>query len=555
MTALGGYNAPGIGGGFYSAAGTLRIEDGTVTATGGSYGAGIGCGAYAASGSVTIAGGDVTATGGLQAAGIGGGYYADGGGRCVIAITGGTVTAVGGEQGSGIGGGYLTSGGTISISGGAVAATGGQQAAGIGGGYARSGGTITISGGTVTAEGGRNGAGIGGGVNSGAGTIAVTGGTILAARGGEGAAGIGAAGNDSASGDSIRISGGTIVEAQGGSEAAGIGLGSGRVDFCNGTVEITGGVILRAAGGESAAGIGGGRYGSIASLSITGGTVYPVAGSGASALGRGAGDSNRTGPVTVDGGAIYAAKNMVDPAATNQFDYAVFPVDFDIGLPTNKAVSVDLKLLGYIGYIWNNQYRSFSEYGARDLYTDENGVLRLWLPSTAPNVFTATITMEDGSVHYFVFQIEKDGTVVQADYLVVNGEYVTDRANAIGTGWFYTTNNCLVTLTGDAIIEGISTNGAHRLFVNRGGASHVTLQGLDLRVRNERNASAVVVSNNCTLSLEPGLTNRIAATGQYAAGIEVVSDVALTICSSADLANQGTLAVQGGEKAAGLGSR
>jgi hypothetical protein len=122
------------------------------------------------------------------------------------------------------------------------------------------------------------------------------------------------------------------------------------------------------------------------------------------------------------------------------------------------------------GYISDKHTRSFTEYGAKDLYTDERGILCLWLPSTAPSVFVATITMEDGSVHYFVFRIEDDGTVVQTDYLVVNGQFVTDRADASGTGWTYTKDTCLVTLTGDATVEGVSTNGAHRLFVNRGGA-------------------------------------------------------------------------------------
>ena len=98
-------------------------------------------------------------------------------------------------------------------------------------------------------------------------------------------------------------------------------------------------------------------------------------------------------------------------------------------------------------------------------------------------------------------------------------------------------------------MEGVSTNGAHRLFVNRGGASRVTLQGLDLREPATKYASAIVVSNDCTLSLAPDLTNRVVATGQYAAGIEVATDATLSISGS------GVLAAQGGKNGAGIGSR
>ena len=118
--------------------------------------------------------GSLTATGGFNSAGIGGGYLGDGKN---ITITGGTVNATGNEDGAGIGGGSSGSGENITITGGTVNATGTDGGAGIGGGGAAAsdielwgsnggnGEDITINGGKVNASGAYGGAGIGGGVN------------------------------------------------------------------------------------------------------------------------------------------------------------------------------------------------------------------------------------------------------------------------------------------------------------------------------------------------------------------------------------------------------
>ena len=112
--------------------------------------------------------GSLTATGGFNSAGIGGGYLGDGKN---ITITGGTVNVTGGDNGgAGIGGGAEGGGGNnITIKGGTVTATGGGYSgtggAGIGGGSSGSGENITINGGKVNASGAYGGAGIGGGVN------------------------------------------------------------------------------------------------------------------------------------------------------------------------------------------------------------------------------------------------------------------------------------------------------------------------------------------------------------------------------------------------------
>lgn len=115
-------------------------------------------------GTVTITGGVVTALGGWNAAGIGGAQRGDGGSAT---ITGGVVNASGGvSYGSAIGGGQQGNGGTVLITGGLVTATtvsdadSFSYAAAIGGGgvgstvswVAGDGADVTITGGTVVAQ-------------------------------------------------------------------------------------------------------------------------------------------------------------------------------------------------------------------------------------------------------------------------------------------------------------------------------------------------------------------------------------------------------------------
>ena len=136
-------------------------------------------------GSLTIAdedkNGKLTAWGGQQGAGIGGGSGKDGSN---IFITGGRVNAIGGLAAAGIGGGQHGSGSNITISGGEVNAIGGESGAGIGGGHTGDGSDITISGGEVSASGGKSGAGIGGGVYGKGEGITVSGNAQLKVRGG-----------------------------------------------------------------------------------------------------------------------------------------------------------------------------------------------------------------------------------------------------------------------------------------------------------------------------------------------------------------------------------
>ena len=116
--------------------------EGKLTANGGHDGAGIGGGIRGDGSDITITGGEITANGGAEAAGIGGGVLGSG---SDITITGGEVTANGGWCGAGIGGGPRGNGSDITISGGKVIANGGWCGAGIGGGYKGSGSDVTIS--------------------------------------------------------------------------------------------------------------------------------------------------------------------------------------------------------------------------------------------------------------------------------------------------------------------------------------------------------------------------------------------------------------------------
>ena len=333
LTATGGNNAAGIGGGFQGNGENITITGGTVTATGGFSAAGIGGGREGKGENITITGGTVNATsndgagigGGLlgsgeniaitggtvnatgtDGAGIGGG---NGGVGKNITITGGTVTAAGGFGNAGIGGGNGSDGENITITGGSVTATGGEFAAGIGGSNGGSGNNITITGGTVNTTGGDGGAGIGGGSEGGGGNnITIKGGTVTATGGGNrGNSGAGIGGGSGGSGENITINDGKVT-ATGGNYAAGIGGGS--VSFWGGesgsgkNITINGGSVT-ATGTDGGAGIGGGENGNGEDITINGGKVNASGAYGGAGIGGGV---NGIGSkVTVSGAAQVTA--------------------------------------------------------------------------------------------------------------------------------------------------------------------------------------------------------------------------------------------------------
>ena len=155
------------------------ISDGSLTATGGTNGAGVGGGSNGYAGNITINGGTITAEGGTNGAGIGGGSN---GYACNITINGGTITAKGQTSGAGVGGGSNGDVCNITINGGSITATGGINGAGIGGGSGGSADSISITGGIVKAYGTISGAGIGGGANGNCTFATITGGTVEASN-------------------------------------------------------------------------------------------------------------------------------------------------------------------------------------------------------------------------------------------------------------------------------------------------------------------------------------------------------------------------------------
>ena len=333
LTATGGFNSAGIGGGYLGDGKNITITGGTVTATGGSSGAGIGGGREGKGENITITGGTVNATGNEDGAGIGGGSSGSGEN---ITITGGEVTASGGDNwddcGAGIGGGNGGVGKNITITGGTVNATGGYGggAAGIGGAFAN-GENITITGGTVNVTGGYGGgAGIGGGAEGGGGNnITIKGGTVNATGGGNrGNSGAGIGGGSSGSGENITINDGKVT-ATGGSYAAGIGGGE------NGNGEditINGGKV-NASGAYGGAGIGGGVNGIGSKVTVSGAAQVTATATGSgpdwSGVGTGAtigngGSKTPDGPV--DGKEIQAD---ISHLTTGYIHHIIYNPDLD----------------------------------------------------------------------------------------------------------------------------------------------------------------------------------------------------------------------------------
>ena len=316
LTATGGFNSAGIGGGYLGDGKNITITGGTVTATGGSSGAGIGGGREGKGENITITGGTVNATGNEDGAGIGGGSSGSGEN---ITINGGEVTASGGDNwddcGAGIGGGNGGVGKNITITGGTVNATGGYGggAAGIGGAFAN-GENITITGGTVNAAGSYfdhgMGAGIGGGGNSSGNNITITGGTVNVTGGYGGGAGIGG-GAEGGGGNNITIKGGTVTATGGGyrgNSGAGIGGGSSgsgeNITINDGKVTATGGSYAAGIGGGSV-GAWGGDAGSGKNITINGGTVNATGTDGGAGIGGG--ENGNGEDITITGGKVNAS--------------------------------------------------------------------------------------------------------------------------------------------------------------------------------------------------------------------------------------------------------
>ena len=133
--------------------GNIVINGGEISARGGRNGAGIGGGRHSTTGNITINNGNILSIGGTYAAGIGGGGNGNWSGSyghiTSITINGGTIDARGNGVGAGIGGGGSGSYGagnvgTITITGGSITATSSNGWA-IGPGKGSTNGSVTGS--------------------------------------------------------------------------------------------------------------------------------------------------------------------------------------------------------------------------------------------------------------------------------------------------------------------------------------------------------------------------------------------------------------------------
>ena len=401
--------------------GTLTLKDdskeaGSLTATGGNNAAGIGGGFRGNGENITITGGTVNATGGFSAAGIGGGREGKGEN---ITITGGTVNATS-NDGAGIGGGLLGSGENITITGGTVNATG-TDGAGIGGGNGGVGKNITITGGTVTAAGGFGNAGIGGGNGSDGENITITGGSVTA-TGGEFAAGIG--GSNGGSGNNITIKGGTVT-ATGGEGGAGIGGGAeggggNNITIKGGTVTATGGGNR----GNSGAGIGENITINDGKVTATGGNY--AAGIGGGSVGRWGGDAGSGKNITINGGTVNATG------------------DGGAGIGGGGAAASDIEFWGSNGgngediTINGGTVNAAGAYGGAGIGGGLNGIgSKITVSGAAHVTATATASRDPDWPHTDTGATIGNGSTRTPDGKSADGKEIQADINGLTTGWIH----------------------------------------------------------------------------------------------------------------------
>ena len=306
--------------------------------------------------------GSLDVTGGEYGAGIGG--------SDAISIYGGTVTATGGQYGSGIGGGYCGEADYLSVYGGTVTAVGGTKGAGIGG-YCCLDGTITIDKSTVDARGGNYAAGIGGSSGQASGKITLDNSTVTA-KGGDYGAGIG--GGNHGDGENITINSGVVT----------------------------------AEGGKNAAGIGGGDYGNGRYFAINGGTVTAVGQGSADDIGGGEWTAaGNNGPLQVTGGSVNAnLYKSEDPLPYNNMDKSGSPlIRYTLTLKNESGNAAadcsvqDIQIGSYTGNKDTAGTNNTSSYGIKDMKTDNDGQISLYLDHNAIQYFTTVTVVADGETY------------------------------------------------------------------------------------------------------------------------------------------------------------
>jgi hypothetical protein len=260
---------------------------------------------------------------------------------------------------------------------------------------------------TAMAVGSAHGAGIGGGFRVDGGDITITGGTVEAYS----YYGAGIGGGDEAAGGVITITGGTVKANS--NFSAGIGGGYYDPDASVCTIEISGGTVEVYS--YSGAGIGGGSASSFSgSIIITGGTVEATSSDGAG-IGGGSTSGSFSGSIIISGGTIKAAggsNGNIQSQPTDGEGNNVYLNTLTVGSDSNSGKSISA------GSINGKNCDEIPDaeigvYGIKDMKTDSEGIVYLYLPESGEKKQVVTLTVKDGSSYQKSYKREDDAENVQ----------------------------------------------------------------------------------------------------------------------------------------------
>ena len=289
-------------------------------------------------------------------------------------------------------------------------------------------------------------------------------GGTLDVTGGQGGAGIGSGAGGTCG--AISISYGVKLVANGRNGGAGIGTGSGGT---GGTVTIYGGAVT-ATGDAAGAGIG------IGAVQISGGTIFAASTGGTGAKAIVSVNNSSSSSVTITGGAVYTELDEVSPAPIDGASEAVFPVDIPLGQSNAKVQSLEI--------VRNQQ--AFS-YGMNDVYTDDTGKLRIWLPS---GVYIFSVPQDGGDPVQYAANVKNGAAtavVLKLTGFTVNGRDVGYLADE---GWEYEAPAVTLASAMDYVVAGRATNVQVRVATN----ANVTIDGVLIDCSENRISPCVVVS-------------------------------------------------------------
>ncbi len=341
---------------------------------------------------------------------------------------------------------------------------------------------LTIAGGDiqVLTSFGDNCTAIGGGGN-GLGDVTITGGKIKAIVNGTGTAIGGGVGWGSPGGKGeVTITGGEVFAANYGTGVA-IGGGSGNNGAGdNGTVNITGGNVTAISTGKTA--IGGGNStssnGGTANITISGGTIK------ATEIGSGYGkDGFQTSTITINGGSINSKMSTQPKNSSGEIVYLTKATLYKSDV-ARKNTSI-------------SSLEGLNNYGLKDIKTDDNGILYLWIPN-GKEITGATdndgieyigsvITKEGGTLHdfdsslsdYIKFDISKAPITIGTTYSGKDSSGADVNGTHQSENKYYITQSDHSQKTVNNIIFDPNSTGSYTVIldnVNMGASSYTTAE-------------------------------------------------------------------------------